>query len=385
MLSTTDRPTFPRLLHPVAWWAWGIGLAAAASRTTNPFLLLLIIAVAAWVVIERREVGGSNAFLVFLWIGLFAIALRVVMAALLGGGLTGRVVLLRIPEIPLPGWAAGVRIGGPVTLEGVLWATYEGLQLATILACLGATNALASPRRLLRYVPATLYDVGTAVVVGLTYAPQLAEDAGRVRAARRLRGHSARGPREIARLAVPVLEGALDRSLNLAASMESRGYGRTVQQSKASRRRASLLTMLGLLGVVAGLYGLLDGSSPTLLGLPVLLLGVALAAAALWTGARRDPRSRYRRDPWGLPEWVVAGSGLVPAVALIIAGHQAWEGIIPVQIPASVPAAPLAAVLAILVAVLASVIAPMPPQRAAQVADRAARAHSSSAGKMASS
>ena len=50
----------PRLLHPAAWWVWGLGLATAASRTTNPFLLLLVVAVAAWVVMERREIGATN-------------------------------------------------------------------------------------------------------------------------------------------------------------------------------------------------------------------------------------------------------------------------------------------------------------------------------------
>ena len=38
-LSTRD-------LHPLAWWVWALGLAAAASRTTNPLLLGLVIGVA---------------------------------------------------------------------------------------------------------------------------------------------------------------------------------------------------------------------------------------------------------------------------------------------------------------------------------------------------
>ena len=32
-----DAP--PRWLHPGAWWLWALGLATAASRTTNPLLL----------------------------------------------------------------------------------------------------------------------------------------------------------------------------------------------------------------------------------------------------------------------------------------------------------------------------------------------------------
>ena len=44
----------PRDLHPVAWWLWALGLAAAASFTTNPLVLLLLIGVAATVVALRR-------------------------------------------------------------------------------------------------------------------------------------------------------------------------------------------------------------------------------------------------------------------------------------------------------------------------------------------
>ena len=355
------RPALPRLLHPAAWWVWGAGMAVAASRTTNPFLLALIVLVVGWVVLERREVGSTNAFVPFLLIGLFAIGLRVVMVALLGGGVTGRVVLFRLPEVPLPAWTGGIRIGGAVTFEGILAAAYEGLRLAAILACLGATNALASPRRLLRYVPATLYEVGTAVVVALTFAPQMVEDARRVRTARRLRGHSGRGVREIARLAVPVLVGALERSLNLAASMESRGYGRVVRRTAATSRLAGALTVLGLGGVVVGLYGLLDGTSPTALGMPVLLVGVAGAATALAVGARRDPRTRYRRDPWGLPEWGVVACAIVPAAVLAVAGARGWPGVVPQQVPAELPALPPALVAAIACGALAAVVAPVPP------------------------
>ena len=43
----------PRDLHPVAWWGWALGLAAAASFTTNPVLLLLIVGVAATAVALR--------------------------------------------------------------------------------------------------------------------------------------------------------------------------------------------------------------------------------------------------------------------------------------------------------------------------------------------
>lgn len=340
-----------RLQHPAAWWLWGLALAAAASRTTNPVLLLLVIGACVVVVTERRDPATANPLVAFLLIGVAIVMLRLVMTAVLGNGISGATVLVTLPSVPLPDWADGVRLGGPVSVESLLYAAYDGLRLAAILACLGAANALASPRRLLRYLPATLYDVGTAVVVGLTFAPQLLADARSVRAARALRGHDSNGIRELARLAVPVLETALDRSLGLAASMESRGYGRAVTSTAGSRRTASALALVGLLGVLAGLYGLLDASVGGVLGLPVLVAGAVIAAASLAVGASRDTRSGHRRDRWEWTETATVACGAAAAVVLVLGSVAGWPGIVPAQ-RAELPPVPLIAVLALVVAAL---------------------------------
>ena len=61
----------PRALHPGAWWLWALGLATAASRTTNPLLLALILAVAGLVVASRRsDAPWAFAFKSYLWRGL---------------------------------------------------------------------------------------------------------------------------------------------------------------------------------------------------------------------------------------------------------------------------------------------------------------------------
>ncbi|GAA5029158.1 CbiQ family ECF transporter T component [Terrabacter aeriphilus] len=348
-----------RLQHPAAWWLWGLGLATAASRTTNPLLLVGVIGVCVLVVAERRDPAVPNPLPAFLVIGAVIVAFRVVMTALLGNGIVGGTVLFTLPQVPLPEWAASIRLGGPVTLDAILYAVYDALRLAAVLACLGAANALASPRRLLRYLPATLYDVGTAVVVGLTFAPQLLSDARDVRAARTLRGRDGRGVRELARLTVPVLETAFERSLGLAASMESRGYGRSVRSSSTSRRAATTLALVGLVGVVAGLYGLLDASAGGLLGLPLLALGAVVAATSLAVGASRDGRSGHRRDRWAWTETVTVVAGAVPAGALVVASARGWDGVTPAQ-QAGLPAVPLVAVLALLVAALPAWLTPMP-------------------------
>lgn len=348
-----------RLQHPAAWWLWGLGLATAASRTTNPVVLLLVIGVCVVVVLERRDPSTPNPLAAFLFIGAAILVFRLVMTAVLGNGIRGETVLVTLPRIPLPEWAASIRIGGPVSLESLLYASYDALRLAAILACVGAANALASPRRLLRYLPATLYDVGTAVVVGLTFAPQLLTDARSVRSARALRGHDGRGVRELARLAVPVLETAFERSLGLAASMESRGYGRAVRASAGGRRAASALALAGVLGVLAGLYGLLDSSVGGVLGLPLLLTGLIVATASLVVGASRDGRSGHRRDRWTWTESMTVACGALTGGVLIVAAAGGWPGVVPSQ-RAELPPVPLLAVLAVLAAALPAWFTPRP-------------------------
>ena len=147
-----------RLLHPGAWWLWAAGLAVAASRTTNPLLLLLIVAVAGYVVAARRSPSPwARSFAVFLKLGLIVIAIRVVFQAIVAAPI-GTTVIFTLPALTLPEIMAGVRLGGPVTLESMVAALYDGMRLATILICVGAANSLASPARLLQAVPAALYE-----------------------------------------------------------------------------------------------------------------------------------------------------------------------------------------------------------------------------------
>ena len=355
-----DR-ALPRWTHPGAWWVWALGLATAASRTTNPLLLALIVAVAGWVVSRRRpDAPWSRSYAVFLRLGLVVIAIRVAFTVLLGAGI-GEHVLVTLPEIPLPDWMAGVSIGGPVTAEELLLSVYLGMVLATMLACIGAANSLASPARLLASVPAALYEVGVAVVVAMTFAPQLVGDVARVRTARRLRGRSDRGVRACLGSVMPVLEGALERAVDLAAAMDSRGYGRTGPVAPRVRRTASALLLLGVVGVCLGVYAMLDGGTPGAVALPLLALGVVAGLVGLRLAGRRAVRTRYRPDPWALPEWLVSFSGVVPAVTLVVVSVLDPDALVGATAPPTWPSLPLVPALAVAFAALAGVVAPRPP------------------------
>ena len=355
---SSGRARLARSLHPGAWWLWALGMATAASRTTNPLLLGLIIAVVAYVVSARRsDAPWARGFVYYLYLALFVIAVRIVFRMLLDGQ-GGAHILFTLPEIALPAGAAGIRLGGPVALEGLLAAFYDGLRLATLLICLGAANVLANPKRLLKSVPSALFEIGVAITVALTVAPQLVESAQRVHRARRLRGEHGRRTRLFREVAVPVMTDALDRSLMLAAAMDSRGYGRTGSTPRGSRRLTGGLVLTGLAGTCIGTYGLLDATTPPLLGLPMLLIGLGAAGVGFSLGGRRVQRTRYRPDPWRWPEWAVAACGVSVATLIVLIGRSDPAALDPPLQPLQWPTLPLLATVAVMIGLLPAWIAP---------------------------
>ncbi|MBD0837330.1 energy-coupling factor transporter transmembrane component T [Streptomyces sp. TRM68416] len=349
-------------LHPGAWWLWSLALGTAATRTTNPLLLALLIATSAYVVAAcRRPTPWSRSYGAFAKLALAVLLIRLAFAVVLGSPVPGTHVVVTLPEVPLPDWAQGIRLGGKVTAEGLLFAFYDALKLATLLICVGAANALANPSRLLKSLPGALYEMGVAVVVALTFAPHLIADVQRLRAARRLRGRPDRGIRGLLHVGLPALEGALERSVSLAAAMDARGYGRTAEVPARVRRTTAALTLGGLLGVCAGTYGLLTAEGGTY-GMPVLLVGVAAALAGLRLGGRRTPRTRYRPDPWDLRAWLVTASGAAVAALLALASSLDPEALHPGVIPLVAPTLPLWPAAAILLGLLPAFLVPAPKE-----------------------
>lgn len=360
----------PRALHPMAWWLWALGLATAASRTTNPLLIAVLVAVVGYVVVSRRgDAPWARAFSAYLVLGLLVIAIRVVFNALLGVSDDGH-QLFALPSLALPGWAKGIDLGGPVTAEQILGAVYEGLRLAALICCVGAANALANPKRALRSLPPALYEIGSAVVVALTLAPQLVESVLRVRRARRLRAAAGTGLPALRAIAMPVLEDALSRSLQLAAAMDSRGYGRSNGAPPGLRRTTSAFVLTGLLGLCLGLYGLLDGTAPPLIGLPSLAVGLVLSATGLAIGGRRVRRSSYRPDRWRRPEWLVGGCGVTSAVLMLAVGSYDPLLLHPSLYPLTWPDLPVLPLAAVLIGVLPAWLAPRPERAGARLAPR---------------
>ncbi len=143
----------------------------------------------------------------------------------------GQIILFRLPE----SWPI---VGGPITLEAVIAGTVNGLALLTILVVFAAFNAVVDHYQLLRATPSFLFHAGVVISISITFVPQMVLSAKEIRQAQRIRGHRFRGIRDLLPLVMPLLANGLERAIQLAETMEARGFGSIV--TPLSRRQAIL-------------------------------------------------------------------------------------------------------------------------------------------------
>ena len=216
-------------LHPLTLWIASILLAIGVVALNSAAIALAIVgAVALFVFIRRDDSPWNKSFALSLRIGATILAIRTVVGVLIGVPIPGH-TLFSIPIFHLPSWMPGIRIGGAVTLERLSSSLHEGVIIATIIALFGAATSLTSPHRLLRVTPSFIYEIGITLVIGTSLFPQMATSIRRIRTAQKLRGIE---KVKIGSIALPLLEESLARSLQLAASMDARGYGVSRKRSR---------------------------------------------------------------------------------------------------------------------------------------------------------
>ncbi|MEY3972891.1 MAG: hypothetical protein RJA71_203 [Actinomycetota bacterium] len=218
-----------RSLHPLTMWIWAVLLITVVIVTDRAWVALAAIGVATILVIARSDKSPwSRSYWIALQIGLVILVIRAAVGVLIGVPIPGK-NLFTLPIIDLPTWMPGIRLGGAVTWERLSSSLHEGLIIATVIALFGAATSLTSPHKVLRTLPIFIYEIGITLVIATSLFPQLAQSARRIRMAQRLRGHekiSWKG------LALPLLEESLSRSLQLAAAMDSRGFGVSRKRSR---------------------------------------------------------------------------------------------------------------------------------------------------------
>lgn len=215
-------------------------------RLQNSWLTVATIGVVSILVIKFKSDGPwADSYKWALKLAFAVIVFRVFIGVVIGVPVPGQ-VLFTIPTIPLPHWMAGITLGGAVTWERVSSTIIESLNIASIIALFGAATALTNPRAVLRSIPPVFYEVGMVLVIATTLTPQLVGNIKRIRIAQKMRGITTNRFLSWRQIAMPLLEDSLARALDLAAAMDSRGYGQSRKRSKYRPQKFALRDLLFL-------------------------------------------------------------------------------------------------------------------------------------------
>lgn len=219
-------------MHPLTWWLWSALIATTLVRLQNPLVTIGSVIVTSLIVFSFKSEGPwVDSFQWALKLALAVIIFRVFIGVVIGVPVPGTTIFT-IPEIPLPNWMAGITLGGPVTWERICATAIESLTIASIIILFGAATALTNPRALLRAMPPMFYEVAMVLVIATSLTPQLVANLKRIRIAQKMRGINTRNFQSWRQIAMPLLEDSLARALDLAAAMDSRGYGVSRKRSK---------------------------------------------------------------------------------------------------------------------------------------------------------
>lgn len=193
--------------------AWSSTCIFIVLSTTNPaykgaVLVAALAALATGAGLRRMRGVLTGVAL----IAAFATLLNFVSAHL------GATVLFALPDqIPA--------LGGPYTLEALAFGATGGLTVGAAILAAAPFSLLLASHEVMDALPVALSRTGAALAASLNLVPAVAASFVQVTEAQRLRGWRPRGPRSWSEIVVPVVLTSVEGSIQLAESMEARGFG----------------------------------------------------------------------------------------------------------------------------------------------------------------
>jgi energy-coupling factor transport system permease protein len=174
----------------------------------------------------------------------------------------------------------------------------SALGLLTLIALFVTFNLRIDQAQLLRLTPAFVYEAGLIVSIALAFVPQMLVSGRQIREAQLVRGHKMRRARDMLPYLMALLTTGLERSFQLAESMEARGFGNARALPRGRDLLLKGLTLLGLAGVLCGVFLRTYFESLQAVGWTAAGLSAALLIGVFWAQGRRVLRVRYRREAW---------------------------------------------------------------------------------------
>src|SRR2546428_9972946 len=193
--------------------AWSGACLFIVLSTTNPVYKAVVLAAALSALAAGAGWRRIRGLLVaVLLISAFAALLNFVSAHL------GSTVVFDLPSRLLA-------IGGPYTLEALAFGASGGITIAAAILSAAPFSLLLASHEVMDALPAPLSRTGVVIAASLNLVPAVATSFVQVTEAQRLRGWRPRGPRSWMEVVVPVVLTSVEGSIQLAESMEARGFG----------------------------------------------------------------------------------------------------------------------------------------------------------------
>ena len=147
------------VFHPLMWWMWAVFVSTFVLQKNEYLVSWAAIGITLFLVNHFRV--SSYWFLSFRWALRFAViafAFRMFIGFAIGVPMPGRVIF-ELPQIQLPDYLVGIRIGGAVTTQRLESAFTEASLIAAMILIFAAANSLSNPHALLRVLPKRFYGI----------------------------------------------------------------------------------------------------------------------------------------------------------------------------------------------------------------------------------
>lgn len=202
--------------------AWCTALAVAALIESNPLVLgAIVIAVMAAGVSARvgPQLRRSLLWSVPLWLAIAAINALVTR--------DGFTVIWRLGAVPLIGQT-------DITLEATVYGAVLGLRAVALVLVATLYSVAVDPDEVLRMFRDLSFRSALSATIATHMIPVLVRDSKRLAEAQRCRSGNAAGRAQLLRATTA---GVLDRALDVAATLEVRGYGAVRHGARVRRWR----------------------------------------------------------------------------------------------------------------------------------------------------
>lgn len=300
------------MYHTTTWLLWLLAALLPTMLTRNPlYLIILLLAVAVAYSTIGRSSPVAASWGLFLRVGLSLAAFSALINPLTAH--YGDTLLLTLPRLSLrPGGIVLLELGGRITLEALSYGLVNGLSLMAILLVFATFNVLVDHHQLLRSIPPFLYQTGMVVSIAIAFVPQMVVSLQEIREAQTIRGHRFRGIRDLLPLFMPLLTSGLERAVQLAESMEARGFGGHISHSHQKQGLAYKASIaLALFGLLVGMFWHSYFPAARWVGGALEAGGLLLLIWTLRTLGQRVKRSRYRRELWRRRDTLVSAVSLL--------------------------------------------------------------------------